>query len=160
MKIRVLWLGRTSAGPYEQQVETYRARVHRRWPCSDLRLRPAGGGRGADPRRALRREAETILDRCERGWPLVVLDERGRGHRSSQFAGWLERLDDRGTPGLDFIIGSDLGLDRDLVEGADHRLALSAMTLPHELARLLLWEQLYRAASILAGGAYHRSCVQ
>lgn len=160
MKISVLWLGRASSDPYERQIETYRRRVHRRWPCRDLRLRPAPGGRGTDPRRALRREAETILARRGQGRPLVVLDERGRCPTSESFAAWLGDLEDRGTPGLDFVIGSDLGLDREIVGGADHLVSLSGLTLPHELARLVLWEQLFRATSILGGGAYHRSCVQ
>ena len=59
-----------------------------------------------------------------------------------------------------FAIGSDLGLDRALVEGADEQLSLSAMTLPHLLARLLVWEQLFRSTQILGGGAYHRVGVQ
>jgi 23S rRNA (pseudouridine1915-N3)-methyltransferase len=160
VKIHVVWFGRAATSPFEHEVETYRRRVGRRWPCDDLCLRPAAGGRDRDPRRALRREAESIASRRQAGWPMVALDERGHARDSSGFARWLGDLDDRGTPGLDFVIGSDLGLDRALVADADHRLSLGPLTLPHELARLVLWEQLFRASSILGGGAYHRSCVQ
>ena len=91
---------------------------------------------------------------------LVVLDERGRALTSEGFARRLGDFEARSTPGLDFVIGSDLGLDRDLVAAADWTLSLSPMTLPHQLARLLLWEQLFRATHILGGGGYHRSNVQ
>jgi 23S rRNA (pseudouridine1915-N3)-methyltransferase len=58
-----------------------------------------------------------------------------------------------------FVIGSDLGLDGELKAAAQERLALSRLTLPHHLARLLLLEQLYRASDLLAGGQYHRGCL-
>jgi len=160
VKIRVTWLGRPSASPYEEQVETYRKRVARRWPAEDRPLRPVSGGRSRDPERALRLEAETLERQCEAGWHVVALHERGRVRSSQNFATWMAALEERGRPGVVFAIGSDLGLDRALVEGADERLSLSAMTLPHLLARLLVWEQLFRSTQILGGGAYHRVGVQ
>ena len=160
MKIRVAWLGRVAASPYEAQVETYRKRVQRRWPCEDAALRPVAGGREKDPERVLRLEAEALLRQHEQGWKMVALDERGRGRSSEAFARWLAGLQDQGVAGVFFVVGSDLGLHSSVVEGADETLSLSAMTLPHRLARLVLWEQLFRATQILSGGAYHRICVQ
>ena len=160
MRVRVAWLGRPKASPYEQQVETYRARVHRRWPAEDRPLRATSGGREKDPARALRLEAEVLMRHLEPGWRLVALDEHGRTHTSESFAKSLQRHADQGVEGVLFVIGSDLGLDRDLVTRADEKLSLGPMTLPHLLARLLLWEQLFRAANMLGGGAYHRIGVQ
>ena len=160
MKIRVVWLGRASASPYEHQIETYRKRVERRWPAEDRGLRSATGGREKDPDRVLRLEADALLRHLEAGWRLVALDEHGRSRTSEDFAQGLQKLADGGAEGVLFVIGSDLGLHRDLLEQADERLSLSPMTLPHLLARLLLWEQLFRAANILGGGAYHRVSVQ
>jgi 23S rRNA (pseudouridine1915-N3)-methyltransferase len=160
VRLRVTWFGRRSASAYEKQVETYRQRVDRRWPSEDCPLRPVSGGRERDPRRVLRLEAEAVERHREPGWLLVALDERGRVRDSEDFARWLAGLEDRGVGGILFVIGSDLGLDHTLLEHADERISLSAMTLPHLLARALLWEQLYRATSILGGGGYHRSCVQ
>ena len=156
MRVSVVWFGRPSASPYEDQIETYRKRVDRRWKAADRVLRPIAGGRDQDPGRALRLEAKAILRHHEPGWRLVALDERGKCLDSVAFAGWLGSLDDRSVDGVLFAIGSDLGLDPELVDGADERLSLSPMTLPHLLARLVLWEQLYRATDILSGGAYHR----
>ena len=160
MRLRVTWFGRTSASAYEEQIETYRQRVNRRWPSEDCPLRPVTGGREKDPRRVLRMEAEVVERHREAGWRLVALDERGRDRDSEGFARWLAGLEDRGVGGILFVIGSDLGLDHTLLDQADECISLSAMTLPHLLARALLWEQLFRATSILGGGAYHRSCVQ
>lgn len=160
MKIRVAWLGRPSASPYEKQVETYRKRVDRRWPAEDRPLRPVGGGRARDPDRILRLEAEAIERQCEAGWHVVALDEKGRDRDSQGFATRLAALEDGGKPGVVFIVGSDLGLDRSFVERADEVVSLSSMTLPHLLARLVLWEQLFRSTQILGGGAYHRVGVQ
>ncbi|MDX2436492.1 MAG: 23S rRNA (pseudouridine(1915)-N(3))-methyltransferase RlmH [Acidobacteriota bacterium] len=160
MKVRVVWLGRPSASPYESQVETYRKRVARRWPSEDRPLRPISGGRDRDPARALRLEAETLERQFEAGWHVVALDERARDRPSRDFATWLAALEDGGRPGVMFVVGSDLGLDGTIIERADGRLSLSSMTLPHLLARLVLWEQLFRSTQILGGGAYHRVGVQ
>lgn len=160
MKIRVVWLGRAAASPYEEQVETYRKRVGRRWPAEDRPLRPVSGGRSRDPERALRLEAEILERQFDPGWHVVALHERGRARASQDFATWMAALEERGMPGVVFAIGSDLGLDRALIKGADERLSLSEMTLPHLLARLLVWEQLFRSTQILGGGAYHRVGVQ
>jgi 23S rRNA (pseudouridine1915-N3)-methyltransferase len=160
VKLRVVWLGRQSASPYEKDVEVYRKRVHRRWPAEDRPIRATGGGRGKDPQRVLRLEADAVMRHVEPGWRFIVLDERGRARTSQEFATELQQSAEDGVDGVVFAIGSDLGLHRDLFERADDRLSLSAMTLPHLVARLLLWEQLFRAVNILGGGAYHRVSVQ
>ncbi len=160
MKVRVAWLGRPSASPYERAVETYRKRVHRRWPAEDRAVRAASGGRERDPDRVLRMEAEALLRHLDAGWRLVAVDEHGSGLTSDSFARKMAEIADRGVDGLLFVIGSDLGLHRDILDRADEKLSLSAMTLPHLLARLVLWEQLFRAVNILGGGAYHRVGVQ
>jgi 23S rRNA (pseudouridine1915-N3)-methyltransferase len=160
VKVRVAWLGRPTASPYEREVETYRKRVHRRWPAEDRPLRASAGGRDKDPERVLRLEADILIRHLEPGWRLVALDEHGQTHTSEAFARRLQNNADQGVEGVLFAIGSDLGLDKDLVTRADEKLSLGSMTLPHLLARLLLWEQLFRAANMLGGGAYHRVGVQ
>jgi 23S rRNA (pseudouridine1915-N3)-methyltransferase len=160
VKIRVLWFGRRSAASFDGQVETYRRRVNRRWPAEDRVLKPVAGGRDTDPLRVLREEARIVASLRDPNRPLIVLDEAGARCTSEDLAHRLRQLEERSTPGLDMIIGSDLGLDRQLVGDAAWTLSLSPMTLPHQLARLVLWEQLFRATHILGGGGYHRSNVQ
>jgi 23S rRNA (pseudouridine1915-N3)-methyltransferase len=156
VKLRVIWFGRPAASPYEAEVATYRQRVSRRWPAEDLPLKAVRSGRDADPRRAVAAEAMAARRVVPSGWRVVALEETGRQLDSQAFAEWLAQVEATGGEGLALVIGSDLGLDPDLARSADLRLSLSSMTLPHLLARVLLWEQLYRASDILAGGAYHR----
>ena len=154
-----MWFGRPSVTPFEEQVATYAKRVGRRWEASDQALRPVSG-RDGDARRALVAEAQRIRKRVPKGWRMVALDERGETHDSSSFARLLGDAEQAGAPGLAFVVGSDLGLDDALQTEAWCRLSLSPMTLPHQLVRLLLWEQLFRATDILTCGRYHRLRVQ
>jgi len=156
VKIRVLWFGRSAASPYEAEVETYRRRVHQRWPAQDLTLKPARGGRSDDPSKALAREAAAVRKHLQDGCQLVALDETGRSMDSVGFARTVESFESSGSAGLVFVVGSDLGLDTTLRREAKMVLSLGPLTLPHLLARLVLWEQLFRATHILTGGAYHR----
>lgn len=156
MRLRVLWFGRPGADPCPGLVEEYRRRVGRRWPAEDVPLRPARGGRSGDPARARRLEARVVADRLPAGWRVVLLEEGGRQLSSVELARWLRGVEEEGCPGVAWVVGSDLGLDPSLQERADLLLSLGRLTLPHMLARLVLWEQLFRAADILAGGGYHR----
>jgi 23S rRNA (pseudouridine1915-N3)-methyltransferase len=141
-------------------VETFRGRIARRWPAEDRALRPVAGGRTGDPHRILREEARLVSRALEAPRRLVALDEAGHQLSSVGFAGWLADGEERSVAGVDFVIGSDLGLDAGLCDRADLVLSLGVMTLPHQLARIVLWEQVFRATHILGGGAYHRPKVQ
>lgn len=160
MKICVLWLGRASTDGFQGEVTKYRKRVCRRWQAEDRSLRPVAGGRSSDPRRALALESKLLEKHVPEGWYRVALDEHGTQRSSTAFARWLDSIERRGIDGIAFAIGSDLGLDRSLLDRFDECVALSSMTLPHALVRVLLWEQLFRATHILTSGAYHRSVVQ
>ena len=160
MRVDVLWFGRPGGSPYEGQVETYRQRVDRRWSAADVPLRPVAAGRDAEPRKALAAEAALARSRVARQWSLVVLDERGTSLDSPGLAGVLRDAEERACPGIAFLIGSDLGVHPDLRREASMCLSLSSMTLPHLLARLVVWEQLFRATQILGGGRYHRQGLQ
>ena len=157
VRVRVVWVGRPGVDPFHREVAAYLTRVARRWPAEDVPLRPAAGGRASDPDRARAREGEAIRARVPDRWLLVALDERGWEPTSEELASWLGTLEGRSVPGVAFAVGSDLGLDPGVCEVAARRLSLGRLTLPHRLARLVLWEQLYRATAILGGGAYHRA---
>ena len=101
-------------------------------------------------------EAANIRAALPPNCTVVALDERGRTWTSRDFAGWLETQQVRAVPAVAFVIGGPDGLDPALRDQADRVWALGPGTMAHELARLVLAEQLYRAASILAGTPYHR----
>ncbi|MGL5080573.1 MAG: 23S rRNA (pseudouridine(1915)-N(3))-methyltransferase RlmH [Microcoleaceae cyanobacterium] len=103
----------------------------------------------------LEQEAEQVLSLLKSGDRLVALTEDGNTLSSLQFAEYLSQFD---SNSLVFVIGSAEGLSLTLKQKAAQRLSLSPMTFPHELARLIFIEQLYRAKTILQGGSYHKYC--
>jgi len=139
-RIRILAVGKVRKGWVNEGVELYR----RRLPGLEIvELRDGG----------LAREAEAISSELRRGEQLVALCEEGQTYDSLAFA---QVLEGSGSEQLAFAIGGAAGLDPALKARASWRLSLSPLTFPHELARLLLLEQLYRARSIQQGGPYHR----
>lgn len=109
----------------------------------------------ADARKA--DEAARLLKAAAIADQRVVLDEGGKTLTSAQFSDWIAQRRDGGCKSLAFLIGGPDGHGSDAVAGAALKLSLGAMTLPHGLARAVLIEQLYRAATILSGHPYHRS---
>jgi len=152
-EILLLWVGRRAAAPVEELAADYRQRLARHVRLEEVRVRPAAG-RAGDPRRALAEEAAALRRHVAPGDWVVALDERGGEKTTEALARWVAASANRGRTVL--VIGSDLGLDAEFARQADELLALSRLTLPHQLARLLLLEQLYRCCDWLAGGAYHR----
>jgi 23S rRNA (pseudouridine1915-N3)-methyltransferase len=165
MKLTVAAVGRLKSGPDRDMVERYRQRVAATGPTVgvssfEILETPESRARGRDQRMA--EEAEALMrlaGATQHGSkPVIVcLDERGRSYGSEAFAQLLGEKAEAGVSRLVFMIGGADGLKRDLVDGADLKLSLSAMTLPHGLARILLAEQVYRAVTILSGHPYHRA---
>jgi 23S rRNA (pseudouridine1915-N3)-methyltransferase len=87
---------------------------------------------------------------------VVTLDERGREMTSVELSRWLEKETIHNPHGVSFVMGGDLGLNDEIRSRAGLVLALSQMTLPHELARVVLLEQLYRACTLIRNIAYHK----
>ena len=139
-RIRILAVGKVRKGWVSEGVELYRKRLP---GIEVVELRDAG----------MAREAEAIRAELRSGERLVALCEEGQTYDSVALATALEGS---GSERLAFVIGGADGLDPALKARAHWRLSLSPMTFPHELARLLLLEQLYRALSIQQGGPYHR----
>jgi len=112
--------------------------------------------KGGDVARYRAEEARGLRAAVPTGATVVALDERGTEYDSLSFAAWLGQQRDRSVPAMAFLIGGPDGLDPDLRASAQRTWSLGRLTLPHELARLVLLEQLYRAGSILQGTPYHR----
>ena len=156
MRLHVCAVGRLRAGPEKDLIDDYRTRLDRTGRA--LGLGPLeihevedrkGGGMAA--------EAALLTRAVPAGAVVCALDERGKTLTSPAFADLLAGWRDGGRGDAAFLIGGADGLERGLREGADMRLSLGAMVWPHMLARVMLAEQLYRAASILAGSPYHRA---
>lgn len=157
MNVWILCVGGVR-GPLRPAVAEYEERAGRYWRLEITEL-PAGAGRGgkAGEREVLKAEQERILARLSRlDGEVVALTRKGRNMGSRELARYLSERAVRSTPGVTFVIGGAFGLGREVLRRCDVKLALSGMTLPHEVARLLLAEQLYRAGTILRNEPYHK----
>lgn len=103
-----------------------------------------------------RREAERLLKRIKTESYIVLLDLAGEQFDSPGFSSRLENIMLSGDSHITFIIGGSLGLDQSLVDASKCRICLSKMTFPHQLARLILLEQIYRAFKIMKNETYHK----
>ena len=154
MKVTIVAVGRVR-GPVADAVAEYESRAARYWKL-DLVEVDAGAPGGRDDVAAVREaEEERILARIPDGAEVVALTRSGRGMGSRALASWLGELGLRSSPGVAFVLGGAYGLGPGVLERSRH-LSLSSMTLPHEMARLVLAEQLYRAGTILRGEPYHK----
>lgn len=158
MRVTVVAVGRLKVGAERELLDRYRdraARAGRQLGLSfDTREISEGSARSADGRKA--EEAAAILAAIPAGSVLVALDERGKSLDSRVFSDRLAAWRDAGTKDLAVAIGGADGLGPAVIDRADLRLAFGAMTWPHQLVRILLAEQLYRAVMILSGHPYHR----
>jgi len=152
MKTSLVAVGRVRDANYKALCAEYGGRIARFAP---FEVKEVKEGRGLEGLRAARAEAPGILKYLPRGVWAVSLDERGRQMTSVELARWLEKLRDRGTRELTFVVGGAWGLDPTITTRCDESLRLSSMTLPHELARVVLLEQYYRAWTILRRLPYH-----
>lgn len=156
MRLHLLAVGRMKTGPEADMVRDYLARADRTGralgigPCE---LREIDDRKGGGPVA----EAALLEAAIPVGARLVALDERGTQMTSPAFAELLARWRDEGARDAAFVIGGADGLDPGLRDRADATQSFGRMVWPHMLARVMLAEQLYRAATILAGSPYHRA---
>ncbi|HEY7382675.1 MAG TPA: 23S rRNA (pseudouridine(1915)-N(3))-methyltransferase RlmH [Beijerinckiaceae bacterium] len=159
MKLAVISVGRLKEGPERDLVDRYRERVEalgRSHGLSPLQLVEIAESRGRreDERRA--EEGAAILDKAATS-VVIAFDERGRSLTSEALAQRIAAWRDEGRDRLVCVIGGPDGLDPRVRNAADLVLAFGSLTLPHQLVRALVVEQLYRVLTILAGHPYHRT---
>jgi 23S rRNA (pseudouridine1915-N3)-methyltransferase len=154
VKLRVVCVGKLSAPFFRDGVAEYLARVRRYLGCEMVELKE-GSTRKGDGRQAVEREGEAILGKLSPQTFAVVLDEQGEQLSSEGLADVLEKKMVTGAAGIDFVIGGAYGLSPAVKARADLLLSLSSLTLPHQMVRLLLLEQLYRGFTIIRHEPYH-----
>jgi 23S rRNA (pseudouridine1915-N3)-methyltransferase len=140
MRIRLLMLGKTRRPELRAVLEEYVKRIGRAWPTEVTEVRD---GAAALKKLEMDRSATAVL-----------LDAAGRTYDSVAFAKWLGEQRDRGTREIVFVCGDADGFPEELRERVRQRVSMSAMTYSHELARVMLAEQIYRAFAILSGSPY------
>jgi 23S rRNA (pseudouridine1915-N3)-methyltransferase len=154
VRVSLVVIGRPRQAGLADAIRDYETRAARYWPLDVIEVKEEPG-RGLAPDLVREREGERLLERVAADAQLVICDPGGTVMDSAQFAQWLQEQRDRARS-VAFIIGGAHGLGAVVRQRASRRLSLAPWTLPHELARLVLAEQLYRAGTIMRGEPYHK----
>lgn len=154
MRIVIVCVGKPRDPSIGAAIGAYEARAARYWPLvvHEVREEPA---RSATADLVREREGVRLLDQLPAGGTVVACDERGTTMTSAEFAQWLQR-EREAARDVAFVLGGAYGLAAAVRERATRTVGLAPWTLPHELARLVLAEQLYRAGTIVRGEPYHK----
>lgn len=147
-------------GPERELADRYFERFAKSGPAIGLEfsgVAEIAEGRAQNANERRREESQKLQAQLQPGTALFLLDERGKNLSSDDFAGRIGQLRDGGRKALVIAIGGADGHDQPLRDQADLVLSFGAATWPHQLVRVMLGEQLYRAATILSGHPYHRS---
>lgn len=156
MKARLIAVGENAPPWVAEGFAEYRKRLSHWLPLDLVEIAPGLRGKNRDVARATQDEGTRVLAALPKQAHVVVLDGRGTLHTSEQLAQRLEHWRGQGRD-LAFLIGGPEGHAAEVLTRADERWSLGPLTLPHMLVRLVLAEQLYRAAALLANHPYHRA---
>jgi 23S rRNA (pseudouridine1915-N3)-methyltransferase len=156
MKFRFIWAGSHADAELAGAVDRYLDRIRHFYPIEVTEVAPERGRQGQSDVAIMRAQSARLLAAIPDRGNVVVLDERGQLFDSLKFAKWIERLTIDNPYGVSFVVGGDAGFDDSVRQRADKLLSLTPMTLPHQLARVLLLEQIYRACTLMRNIRYHK----
>jgi 23S rRNA (pseudouridine1915-N3)-methyltransferase len=152
VKIKIAWIGKTKGPAIQSLTDEYLKRISRYVPVEGLALRDEAALLQMCGRAPLAKASKTMNPGK---LTLALMDSRGKQFSSEEFARFLGDYQDRNPLPLVFAVGPADGFSEAARSAAQHAISLGAMTLPHELARVVLLEQVYRAFTILKGHPYH-----
>mgnify|MGYP006283215643 CR=1 FL=1 len=155
MKTRILLVGKMNNHHVEALAEMYRRRIQHYVPIN-FEIVKAEKIKHLSDEEILQREGERILSKLDNSDYVIILDKAGKQIASTNFAELFNDVARRGTKRITFIVGGPLGLSEAVKNSGDQAISFSKMTFPHELAVVMLLEQIYRAQSILKGEKYHK----
>ena len=159
MRLQILAVGKMKAGPEQELYARYSGRINksgRNLHLTGPELFEIAESRQGTAMGRKSEEAEHLISRIAPGTSLVLLDERGKDISSEEFSNLLRSLQEGGSPAVAFAIGGPDGHGDEIKNRADRTIRFGSLTWPHQLARIMLVEQLYRAITILSGHPYHR----
>ena len=159
MSVTILAVGRMKEKPYRMMADEYMKRLSRYGKFEEVELpdlpEPANSSPAIE-RQIREKEGEAILSRIRPGSHVIALTIPGKQWDSPGLSRHLDELMTRGASDIVFVIGGSLGLSEQVIARAEEEMSMSKMTFPHQLARVMLMEQLYRAMKIRAGERYHK----
>jgi len=153
MRLRVIWTGKTRDAHLRALADDYLKRLARFVKCE---IAEFGESRSGDKKVDIAKDSKRITDGLHEGAVNVLLDPQGVAWTSEQLAEEMQRWQDSGTKEVAFVVGGPNGVSTEFAANVDKRLSLSRMTLTHEMARVVLLEQLYRAYTIIHGLPYQK----
>lgn len=156
MQIKLVWIGKTKSSSIRSLLSDYLKRVHHMSSCEIVEARDLSKRKHLRGAELVEAEGKELLKHVPDSSRLVVLDETGTQYTSRDFARWLESEQNSGTRMITFLIGGPEGLSRTAASQAHLILSMGKMTWTHEICRVLLLEQIYRAMCILRKIPYHR----
>ncbi len=156
LKLNFIVVDRTRSSFIKEGEQEYLKRLKRYISFKWTEVKPVKITKGCSDEEIRKKEGENILAKTGHGDYLVAFDRRGKQYSSEGFASFLKKISVEIKGQVCLIIGGPLGLSDDLIKRADLIVSLSEMTLTHEMARLILTEQIYRAFTIIEGHKYHK----
>ncbi len=156
IKIRIIVVDRTRSSFLAEGEAFYLKRLHNYAQVEWIEVKPVKMTKGRPEQEILNLEGQALVRKRGLKDYLIALDRSGRQYASEEFASRLEKVALNASGGITFMIGGPLGLGRDALAEADEILSLSKFTLTHEMSRVVLLEQIYRALTILKGENYHK----
>lgn len=155
MKIQLWSVGKSHESFVKEGIDDFTKRISRYFPVEWKLLSPARQTVNTQAAEVRKREAETILDALVADDYLVLLDEKGKQISSPELAKFLEQRTNAGVRHIVFLVGGAFGVDESVRHRANFTWSLSPLVFPHQLVRLLLAEQIYRACTIIRNEKYH-----
>ncbi len=159
MNVTVISVGKLKEKPYRQMADEYLKRLRRFGKYEEMEIPDLPERDGASPaeeEQLRRKEGEEILRRLRPGDRVIAMTIPGAQKSSPELAAEIREAKNRGCGRLVYLIGGSLGLGENVLARADEEISMSRMTFPHQLAKVMLLEQLYRAEKINAGERYHK----
>ncbi|MDD6436814.1 MAG: 23S rRNA (pseudouridine(1915)-N(3))-methyltransferase RlmH [Prevotella sp.] len=154
MKTLLILVGKTADKLYSHAIDDYAGRIGHYMPFDIITVAEPRNTRSLSEQQQKEAEGQLLLKHLQPGDTLVLLDERGKEMRSTEFAMWLSRQQ-AVTRRLVFVIGGPYGFSDALYKRSSQLISLSRMTFSHQMVRLIFAEQLYRACTIIKGEPYH-----
>jgi 23S rRNA (pseudouridine1915-N3)-methyltransferase len=155
LKIKIIALGKFKEQAYKDLEKEFLKRLSPFAKISLVELAEVSYGKNPDIERVKEKEAAIIANHLPSDAIIILLEEKGTLRSSPDFAKFIERIGGMGRE-IVFVLGSGIGLHESLHQYSNYTISLSLLTFPHNLARILLEEQIYRACTILAGKEYHK----
>ena len=155
MRIQVMFVGKTTGKLFQEAISDYQQRLTHYVPFAIEEVPDLKNTKNLTEEQQKEKEADMVLDRLQPGDVLVLLDERGKEFTSREFSTFLENKMQAVSKRLVLLIGGPYGFSQRIYDAAQGKISLSKMTFSHQMVRLFLVEQIYRAFTIMRGEPYH-----